>query len=72
MLYEITLIGFVPERIINKAMNMLKSKIHWKKIKRNPQLKSCRISDNFRLVKDIEKAEYLLMDHTHYNRIISA
>lgn len=72
MLYEITIIGFVPKKIITKAMNMLKSKNHWKKIKRNPQLKSCRVTDNFRLVKNIEKAKYQLMDHTHYNRIISA
>ena len=70
MFYNIKTIGEVPEKILEKAKQIITGVIHWKKIKRLPGYKSYRVTDCFRLLKIRGSNELLLMDHKHYNRYI--
>lgn len=65
--------GSVPLKILAKANRVVESgKIRWRKTQRDSLLKSCRITDCFRLIRMNNSSILLLMDHKHYNRYLSA
>lgn len=72
MNYRIATEGFVHEKVLNKALQKLQRPIHWRKTKRMEWLKSCRITDCFRLIQLGDSHNLLLMDHKHYNRYLAA
>ena len=71
MLYTIEIEGSVPDKIIRKALNMLKGKVAWRKTQRSRSLKSCRITNCFRLIKIGDSVVLKLMDHKHYNHYLT-
>ncbi len=73
MNFTIQIEGSVPLKILVKANRIVESgKIRWRKTQRDRRLKSCRITDCFRLIKMSDSSILLLMDHKHYNRYLSA
>ena len=69
---KIEMLGDVPAKICRKAAWLLAGQVEWKKIQRNPRIKSARVTNKYRLVKTDGNATILLTDHKHYDRLIMA
>lgn len=69
--YEIVTEGNVPDKIYQKARDIVRKPFKWRKTKRKHNLLSYRITQCFRLVKIGNTSILRLMDHKHYDHYLT-